>query len=60
VLVALPSPIAHVVQHAYGVGVAEIILVAAPLGLVAPLAVALMREVALGTKSGIELAHEAD
>jgi EmrB/QacA subfamily drug resistance transporter len=55
---ALPAPVAHVVEHAYGAGVGEIFLAAAPLGLVALLAVALLREVPLGTKSGIELASE--
>ena len=37
---------------------AEIFLVAAPLGLVALFALALMREVPLGTKSGIQIAAE--
>ena len=39
-------------------GVGEIFLAAAPLGLVALIAVALMREVPLGAKSGIELSRE--
>jgi EmrB/QacA subfamily drug resistance transporter len=51
---SLPLPVARIVEHAYGVGVAEIFLAAAPLGLVVMLAVALMREVPLGTRSGIE------
>lgn len=55
---ALPVPVARVVEHAYGVGVGEIFLAAAPLGLVALIAVALMREVPLGAKSGIELSRE--
>ncbi|MGZ6640814.1 MAG: MDR family MFS transporter [Solirubrobacteraceae bacterium] len=55
---SLPAPVAHVVEHAYGVGVGEIFLAAAPLGLVAFVAIALMREVPLGSKSGIELARE--
>ncbi|MEA2240606.1 MAG: hypothetical protein QOD24_162 [Solirubrobacteraceae bacterium] len=54
----LPAPVAQIVERAYGTGIAEIFLVAAPLGLVAMLAVALMREVPLGTKSGIELARD--
>jgi EmrB/QacA subfamily drug resistance transporter len=54
----LPAPVAHIVEHAYGTGIAEIFLVAAPLGLVAMAAVALMHEVPLGTKSGIELARD--
>lgn len=55
---ALPPAIAHVVEHAYGTGVGEIFLVAAPLGLIAMAALALMREVPLGTRSGIEIARE--
>src|SRR4051794_41574792 len=55
---ALPAPVAHVVEHAYGTGVGEIFLLAAPLGLVALLAVALLREVPLGGKSGIDIARE--
>jgi len=54
----LPPPVAAVVEHAYGVGVGEIFLAAAPLGLVALIAVALMREVPLGAKSGLELSRE--
>ena len=53
---ALPAPVARVVEHAYGIGIAEIFLVAAPLGLVAFIALVLMRENPLGTESGIELA----
>ena len=36
-----PAPVAHVIEHAYGTGVGEIFLTAAPLGLVALAAVAL-------------------
>ena len=57
---ALPGPIAKIIEHAYGTGVGEIFLVAAPLGLVALIAIALMREVPLGSKSGIELRREPD
>jgi EmrB/QacA subfamily drug resistance transporter len=55
---SLPGPVREVVEHAYGVGVAEIFLIAAPLGIVAFIAVWFLREKALGTKSGIELAAE--
>jgi hypothetical protein len=55
----LPPAIAKIVEHAYGTGIAEIFLAAAPLGLVAMIAVALMHEEPLGTRSGIELAREA-
>ncbi len=57
-LSALPEPIVRIVEHAYGVGVAEIFLVAAPMSIVAFIAVFLMKEVPLGTKSGIEIASE--
>jgi EmrB/QacA subfamily drug resistance transporter len=55
---ALPGPIARIVEHAYGTGIAEMFLVAAPLGLVAFVALLFMRETPLGAKSGIELARE--
>jgi MFS family permease len=54
----LPAPVAHVIEHAYGTGVGEIFLIAAPLGLIAFAAVALMREVPLGGRSGIDIARE--
>jgi MFS family permease len=46
------------VAHSYGSGIAEIFMVAAPLGLVAFVALLLMRETPLGQKSGIEIARE--
>lgn len=55
---ALPPAVARIVEHAYGIGIAEIFLVAAPLGLVAMAAIALMREQPLGTRSGIDIARE--
>jgi EmrB/QacA subfamily drug resistance transporter len=55
---ALPAPIAHVVEHAYGTGIAEMFLVAAPLGIVAFVVLLFMRETPLGAKSGIQLARE--
>jgi EmrB/QacA subfamily drug resistance transporter len=54
----LPPPVAHVVEHAYGVGIAEIFLAAAPLGLVALVTLLFLREVPLGSRSGIEIAQE--
>jgi EmrB/QacA subfamily drug resistance transporter len=54
----LPGPVAQVIEHAYGTGIAEMFLVAAPLGLVAFVALLFMRETPLGSKSGIELAQE--
>lgn len=56
----LPGPIAHVVEHAYGTGVAEIFLLAAPLGIVALVALVFMREKPLGSKSGIDIARERE
>jgi EmrB/QacA subfamily drug resistance transporter len=52
----IPEPVRSIVEHAYGAGVGEIFLVAAPAGLVALVAVLLIREVPLGTESGIERA----
>ena len=54
----LPVPVAHIVEHAFGTGIAEAFLFAVPLGLVALLALSLMRERPLGTKSGIQIAAE--
>jgi MFS family permease len=50
----LPGPIRAIVEHGYGSGVGEIFLVAAPLGIVAFVAILLLEEVPLGTKSGVE------
>ncbi len=50
----LPGPLRHVVEHAFGVGVADLFLVAAPIALLAFVAVLLLREVPLGNRSGIE------
>lgn len=52
----LPGPIRAVVEHGYGTGVGEIFLAAAPMGLIAFIAVALLKEVPLGTMSGVEAA----
>jgi EmrB/QacA subfamily drug resistance transporter len=54
----LPAPIARVIEHAYGTGIGEVFLLAAPLGLVALIALLLIRETPLGSKSGIELTTE--
>ena len=54
-----PAAVARVVEHAYGSGIAEIFMVAAPLGLVALIAVSLLHEEPLGTRSGIDIAREA-
>lgn len=57
-LSTLPEPIVKIIEHAYGIGVAEIFLVAAPMAVIAFIAVSLMKEVPLGTKSGLEIAEE--
>ncbi len=54
----LPAPVRLVVESAYGEGVADIFLVAVPLGVIALIAVLLLREVPLGTRSGIEIARQ--
>ncbi|GAA4850636.1 MDR family MFS transporter [Luteimicrobium xylanilyticum] len=54
----LPAPVATVVEKAYGDGVAEIFLIAAPLALVAAIACVFLKEIPLGTKSGVELLQE--
>lgn len=56
----LPAPIRHVVEHAFGVGVADLFLVAAPIALLSLVAVLLLREVPLGNRSGIEQRLEAE
>lgn len=58
---ALPGPVRTVVESAYGDAIAELFLVAVPVALVALVAVALLREVPLGTRSGVQelLAREA-
>ena len=55
---ALPAPVAQIVEHAFGTGIAEAFLFAVPLGLVALLALVLMHERPLGTKSGMQIAAE--
>lgn len=52
-LATLPTPVREIIERAYGDGVAEIFLVAAPLGIVAIVSVLLLKEVPLGTRSGV-------
>lgn len=54
----LPEPVVQVVERAYGTGVAEVFLIAAPIALIALVAIAFLKEVPLGTRSGIEAASE--
>jgi MFS family permease len=52
----LPGPVRAIVEHGYGTAVGEIFLVAAPMGVIAFAAIALLKEVPLGTVSGVEAA----
>jgi hypothetical protein len=52
----LPGPVRAIVEHGYGTGIGEIFLLAATLGLVALVAIAMIKEVPLGTMSGVEAA----
>ncbi|MBD7919767.1 MFS transporter [Cellulomonas sp. Sa3CUA2] len=53
-LATLPGPVRQVVEHAFGVGVAELFLIGAPIALLALVAVLALREVPLGRASGLE------
>jgi EmrB/QacA subfamily drug resistance transporter len=50
----LPAPVRDLVERSYGDGIAEIFLVAVPLALVALIAVSFLKEVPLGTKTGLQ------
>ncbi len=54
----LPAPIANVVKDAYADGIAEIFLIAVPMAVIALICVLLLKEIPLGTRSGIEVALE--
>jgi EmrB/QacA subfamily drug resistance transporter len=51
---ALPEPVRTVVEAAFGRAIADLFLLAVPLGVVTLVAVLLLREVPLGTRSGVE------
>jgi len=53
-MATLPGPVRQVVEHAFGVGVAELFLIGAPIALLSLGAVLALREVPLGRASGIE------
>jgi EmrB/QacA subfamily drug resistance transporter len=59
-IASLTRPVLDVVEHAYGLAIGDIYTIAAPFGLIALVAVVLLREVPLGTKSGIEMALEEE
>jgi len=56
----LPGPIRQVIESAYGHGIGDIYLYAAPVALLSLLMVLLIKEVPLKTTSGIEQAEAAD
>jgi hypothetical protein len=56
----LPEPVRTVVESAFGQGIADLFLIAVPLGLVALVAVLLLHEVPLGTRSGVQQRLAAD
>ena len=51
---ALPAPVREVVQNAFGHGIGDVFLAAAPFAVLAFLSVLFVKEVTLGTKSAIE------
>ena len=50
----IPEPVRTVVEAAFGEAIADLFLLAVPLGVVALVAVLLLHEVPLGTRSGVE------
>ena len=50
----LPGPVKDVVESAYGAGVADIFLIAAPISVVALVAILFLKEIPLGQKSGVQ------
>lgn len=51
---ALPGPVRSVVENAYGHGIGDVFLAAIPLGIITLVAVSLIPNAKLGTKSGVE------
>jgi EmrB/QacA subfamily drug resistance transporter len=56
----LPAPLAHVVESAYGHGVAHTFLLSAPMMLLAAVIILFIREVPLRQQSGTELAADLE
>ncbi|WP_240666243.1 MDR family MFS transporter [Oerskovia turbata] len=50
----LPAPMRDLVERSYGEGIAEIFLVAVPLAVIGLICVMFLKEVPLGTKSGLD------
>jgi len=58
-LSTVPAPIRTIIESAYGQGVADVFLIAAPLAIITIVFVCLLPNVELGTKSGIQRAAAA-
>jgi hypothetical protein len=58
-LSTVPGPIRTIIESAYGQGVADVFLIAAPLAIITIVFVCLLPNVELGTKSGIQRAAAA-
>ncbi len=56
----LPEPVKTIVESAYGEGIADLFLIAVPLGLIALIAVLFLKEVPLGSRSGVEQLLDQD
>jgi EmrB/QacA subfamily drug resistance transporter len=50
----LPEPVKGIVESSYGEGIADLFLIAVPLGVIALIAVLFLKEVPLGRRSGVE------
>lgn len=50
----IPEPLKSIVESSYGHGIADLFLVAVPLGVIALIAVLFLQEVPLGRRSGVE------
>jgi EmrB/QacA subfamily drug resistance transporter len=50
----LPEPVRTIVESSYGEGIADLFLIAVPLGVIALIAVLFLKEVPLGRRSGVE------
>ncbi len=57
-IATLPAPVADIVKSAYADGISEIFLIAVPMAVIALVCVALLKEIPLGLRSGIEQALE--
>jgi len=56
----IPEPIKTIIESSYGHGIADLFLIAVPLGAVALIAVLFLKEVPLGRRSGVEQLLDQD